>query len=488
MDLSAWKEREIKVSLLTLDPLNPRIPGISDRPSTRDVVAALIGHEDVFKLAKSIVEFGGLYPSESLIAIEENGDKIVVEGNRRLAALKLLDSPDIAPNKDIERFRHLKNKIAPQLIEKVKVVFAPSREAAAPLIVARHTTNVVQPWTPAQQAKYIRTLVKPGHTIEDVAKEIGMTRGEILENIKTDTMIRVAQVMPLTQEARDIVQDPHRFSVSALERVIQSSPGQKFLGIKFDADGGLVGEIEESEFKRGYTRVLNDIANGIIDTRRLNSKKDIEDYFSTFGSDIPNRKKPGVFTSSSLLSGKTQAANAARKAATKSIRGLVVPKDSAYLIPKDFRCGLRNPRIKEVFLELRRLKVGDFPNACAVLLRILLELVSGHYLDVTGKISPLLQAAQQQGKKSDWYPPLRHLLDAILKDQDIQLKPLARKALNRMLSDDYHLLSLEQMNQFFHNRYVAPTERDLRKMWDVIEPLLEQLMKEPPPARPNPKP
>jgi ParB-like chromosome segregation protein Spo0J len=144
MDLSHWKKLQIKITALELDPLNPRIPALVDNPSQRDIVAHLVAHEDVYELAKSIAEFGGLYPSESLIAVEVDGKKVVVEGNRRLAALKLLDSPDLAPDNLISKFRSLSLNIAPQAIERAEVVLAPSRGAAAGLIVARHTFKVAK--------------------------------------------------------------------------------------------------------------------------------------------------------------------------------------------------------------------------------------------------------------------------------------------------------------------------------------------------------
>jgi hypothetical protein len=107
MDLNRWKKHQPRVSTLELDPLNPRIPALVDAPSQRDIVAYMVEHEEVYDLARSIADFGGLYPGESLIAVEEDGKKTVVEGNRRLAALKLLNSPDLAPDKMKGKFRSL---------------------------------------------------------------------------------------------------------------------------------------------------------------------------------------------------------------------------------------------------------------------------------------------------------------------------------------------------------------------------------------------
>jgi hypothetical protein len=477
MDLSSWKAGHAKVTGLELDPLNPRIPGIADNKSKRDIVAGLIEHEDVLGLAKSIVDFGGLYPSERLIVVEENGEKIVVEGNRRLSALKLLLGPDFAPPNWVEKFRNLSNKIDPHLIEKVEIVTAPSRAAAARVIVARHTGDAIRRWSPAQQARFIRTLVKGDVTIEDVAEDIKLTPGEIREFLRTDTMIQLAHVMPLDDEVRGALGDKDKFTVTTLQRLTQSTEGQAFLGITFDADGNAVGQHDAEEFKKAYTRVVTDIATGKINTRELNTSADIKKYLKTINSAKPDATKKGTWTSNSLLSGKTAAAKSAIKAATKPKPKAT--KDDSYLIPKGFHCGLKSPRIREIFGELRRLKLREYPNGCAVLARIFVELVIGYHLDKTGKSQPLYDKAKKEKKPDDWAPTLRQMMRIVLEDKDVKLKALNRKALNRMVNTDDSLLSLEHIDQFVHNRYIAPTERELRIMWSAVEPLLEQFMEEP---------
>jgi hypothetical protein len=476
MDLSRWKKLQIKITTLELDPLNPRIPALVDAPSQRDIAAHLVIHEDVFDLAKSIVDFGGLYPSESLIAVEEDGKKVVVEGNRRLAALKLLESPDLAPDNMIGKFRSLIHNIAPQAIEKAEVVVAPSRAAAARLIVARHTGDVVKRWSPAQQAKYIRTLVKDDHTIEEVAAEVQMTPGEIRDFLRTDTMIQLAHIAVVTPEVRDAIDDK-AFSVTTLERLIQSTAGQKFLGIKFDSDGNAVGEYATDEFKRAFGRIVTDIAGGKINTRNLNANENIESYLGKMGKDKPDRSKKATWTSNELLSGKTEASGAALKAA-KRPKPAATERPEPYLTPRAFKCRIHQPRIKEVFGELRRLKLSDFPNGCAVLGRIFIELMVGEYLEKTGKDRPLLEKAKKEKKPADWSPTLRQMMRAVLQDSTIIIKPQARRALDRMVNDDSSLISLEHIDQFVHNRHIAPNERELRLMWTAIEPLLELFMTE----------
>lgn len=110
------------------------------------------------------------------------------------------------------------------------------------------------------------------------------------------------------------------------------------------------------------------------------------------------------------------------------------------------------------------------------MVRIFLELLASHYLDTTGGIAPLLAQAKQKNKPADWYPSLSKLMDAIMKDPAINLAPQARRALNRVLTNEKSMLSIEHMNQFVHNRHVWVTEKEVRNLWALLEPLLRQLL------------
>jgi hypothetical protein len=113
-----------------------------------------------------------------------------------------------------------------------------------------------------------------------------------------------------------------------------------------------------------------------------------------------------------------------------------------------------------------------------VLGRIFIELVVGHYLEKTGKDKPLINKAKKEGKPADWSPTLRQRMRAVLNDTTITLKPQVRRALDRMTNDDASLIPLEHIDQFVHNRYIAPSERDLRHLWSSVEPLLEMFLAE----------
>ena len=110
MNFSNWIENKLTITNLLLDPLNPRIPIADENLGQRVLIEDLIHNDKVYELAKNIVE-RGYYNVESMIGIKGNGrNYYIIEGNRRLAALKLLLNPTTAPEPLIPKFKALKHR------------------------------------------------------------------------------------------------------------------------------------------------------------------------------------------------------------------------------------------------------------------------------------------------------------------------------------------------------------------------------------------
>ena len=70
IDYSKWKEDQLDVINLLLDPQNSRIPDSGTELSQRDLIADMVENDKVHELAKNIVD-NGYYPIEALITVEE---------------------------------------------------------------------------------------------------------------------------------------------------------------------------------------------------------------------------------------------------------------------------------------------------------------------------------------------------------------------------------------------------------------------------------
>lgn len=94
------KINQVEVDNLHFDRSNPRLAeyGIKDETTDEEIIEILWEAMDVLELVQSI-SASGFFPHEALIIASEGGSLIVIEGNRRLAALKLLRDPTFAASK-----------------------------------------------------------------------------------------------------------------------------------------------------------------------------------------------------------------------------------------------------------------------------------------------------------------------------------------------------------------------------------------------------
>ena len=75
---------------LHFDPQNPRFYRLNSAASDAAIIEEMLDDEGVQDLMASIGQ-KGYFEGEPLLVAEEGGRLIVVEGNRRLAAVKLLN-------------------------------------------------------------------------------------------------------------------------------------------------------------------------------------------------------------------------------------------------------------------------------------------------------------------------------------------------------------------------------------------------------------
>jgi hypothetical protein len=89
-----WTTSRRSVASLHLDAKNPRLGRETSARAPREIIQYLFEHDKALDVAESIVA-RGYFPNEPLLAIKENNQFVVVEGNRRLAALKALREPGL---------------------------------------------------------------------------------------------------------------------------------------------------------------------------------------------------------------------------------------------------------------------------------------------------------------------------------------------------------------------------------------------------------
>ena len=118
------------------------------------------------------IEASGFFPHEPIIVACENDKNVVIEGNRRLAAVKLLLDPELADSLSLS---------IPRIPEEAKralrelPVNVDTRENAWRYLGFKHVNGPAK-WSSYAKARYIADVHRDyGVALEDIARQIGDT-------------------------------------------------------------------------------------------------------------------------------------------------------------------------------------------------------------------------------------------------------------------------------------------------------------------------
>jgi hypothetical protein len=111
---------------------------------------------------------------------------VIVEGNRRLAALKALREPGLLEGAKRGQVERLSRRIInAQLIANVPVTVAPSRKATDRQIAGRHVGTPVLAWQAENRASFILDKLQEGYSNDDLRDELGFSLADIQEARQT---------------------------------------------------------------------------------------------------------------------------------------------------------------------------------------------------------------------------------------------------------------------------------------------------------------
>lgn len=172
---------------LYLDPTNPRLGRENTgQDLSQDKVLDLMQDWNLDELAVSFLE-SGFWPQEAVLVVNEklygSNCLVVVEGNRRIAALIMLRNA-IRGKPLSKKWAQLVNgKKAPKgLFEKIPFTLVDSRKDVIAFLGFRHVTGIEE-WRPAEKAEYIAKLIdEEGFTYEEVRRRIGSRTSTVRQN------------------------------------------------------------------------------------------------------------------------------------------------------------------------------------------------------------------------------------------------------------------------------------------------------------------
>lgn len=230
------KLKHLTLDELWLDALNPRLGRRNvEKELSQDAVLDLMKDWTLDELAISFLE-SGFWPQEAVLVVREEHDgkirNVVVEGNRRIAALRFLEAArqgtvsskrwkDIVSSATDEQFARL---------EQIPYILADSRTDIETYLGFRHVTGIKQ-WNPTEKAQYIAHLVDSGLSYREVMRRIGSKTPTVRQNYIT---YRLLLQMENSDEDISVEKVEDKFSVLYL--ALRNGAVREFLGIDGDAE------------------------------------------------------------------------------------------------------------------------------------------------------------------------------------------------------------------------------------------------------------
>ena len=183
----------MKVSDLAFDFKNPRLSefDLGVGSTERDLIQFLWDAMDVRELVLSIAA-SGFFRHEPIIVAYEDGKNVVIEGNRRLAAVKLLLDSALAQSMKLD-VPGISEQDREELINLPTV--RDTRECAWRYLGFKHVNGPAK-WSSYAKARYIANVHRTYEvSLEDIARQIGDTHRTVQRLFRGLMVIEQAEEM-----------------------------------------------------------------------------------------------------------------------------------------------------------------------------------------------------------------------------------------------------------------------------------------------------
>jgi hypothetical protein len=432
------EDKLVKLTNLLINLENPRFDVLNDQ---REAISVMIKgqKEKIVNLAEDISK-DGLDPTNLPIIIDapsHSNTYIVLEGNRRIVALKILNNPELIPSDEQiikKKIKNLSKRFRNST--EIKCMWFEDETEAYKWIELRHTgeNNGVGTvnWTAIQKERFNIKRGKSSIVIQavDFVEKEGQISEDVREKIKT---------MPITNFGR-LLADPDV---------------REELGVDIK-DGNLVTVLPKEEVVKGLTKVAEDIATKRINVNDIYYKKDKIKYINNLDDSKKPKKDKKLSEAWNLADGKTSS-KPTRSYPASTSRKKIISRNCKLIIPEK--------RVNNIFTELKRLNVDDFPNCGAVLLRVFLELSLDHYIENNSTLGITIDAK------------LHKKINCIADHFETNkiMSKLELKPIRQSVSKKNEIFSTETLNAYVHNKHLNPIPNDLKLTWDNIEWFIKNL-------------
>ena len=404
--------------------------------------------EKLYNLAKDIITYG-LSPIEMVLVAPTSKDKTkfnVLEGNRRVIALKLTSNPDLiedpARSTLKTKFRKLHEDNRNKLVKKIDCIVCDTPTEADKWIKLKHAGESDGVGTVSWNAQQIARFE---------------------EKVENKSSLAL-QVIKLLQNSPDVSPQIkaklNSLSTTNVDRLVSDPDVRNILG--FDVTNGVIqSSVSEKEVIKGLIQVAQDLLDPSFTVKKIYTKENRADYIKHFNSN----SKPDLTAKATKPWSVSSTTTPQPTTASKPY-----PAYRRVLIPKKCVIKIKNPKVNKRYHEFQKLNVDNFTNATAVMFRVFVEssvdcYLKEHNIPTKDKMGFYLKLKDKTSKVID----------------DLEGKKLIEKeeckGIRSEVNDKDGILGLDTLHAYVHNPNFSPHPRNLTTAWDNIEPFMKAVLK-----------
>lgn len=491
---SQWIAANIPVTSILLDKHNLRIAWMEDPNIGQSTLIKLFWENyDIKEIIKSI-EISGFYKHEVPVLIkdsEQEGRYIVIEGNRRLAALKIIQNPELISLTQKRWLIDLSQKVKSE-IEIIPVYIAPSRNSCIPLLVSKHASEDHSSWKPLMQAYLYWNYMQehPGVTRDTAAAYFSTTSATFNEYLRIYNLFRlIKEIDGLDSEVQKNARDAIAIPISTFERILKNRKVTKYLNIS--DDWNFTDEEGVAFFNNAMRSIVTDIINKTENSRTLNTATEIERFFFAHNpqkksnpapSTADTPENPGASSGQTSSTTETIPSNPTEGEGDTPQKKPVASRETKSIMRTKIPFALENAMaLKIIYNELYKLKVDEAPNASVVLFRVFLDKATRKFMERNGLSKcPIVNSSgniisEKSFIKADFNDCLQYLVSPNCSFITDPIRNSLRLFLKSVGPGKGQIFGL---NNLVHNHEITYTADEAKALWPQFESYVKILLTE----------
>lgn len=479
-----YKFINIDTDKLIVNKENPRFSSVKNEYEAIKTII-LKQQEKLLNLIEDIAG-NGLNPSELIIVVEEEGKYVVLEGNRRVTAIKLIN--------DLDFYADIDSKFA----NKASVIL--SRKSA-------HSINEINTIVFDDRLEANR-WIKIKHTGENLGIGIlgwSKERKEsfISENGKMDKVYKVLEYVKQSKYYSDDLKIRlNDIKLSHLSRLLDDPHVRETIGLTLK-NKKLYRLVSEEELSKGLSKILYDILNGIFKGKSISTKENRLAYIEGFTEkqlpcyekeviEIATLAATGLNDRNEILYNNEQMTlndvnvideitmevlEEDNKSLLPKIKikskdiVLATTKNNRnrrkYLIPSDFNVKIEDKALGAIYKELKTLDIKRYSNSVEILFRVFIEKIVLTYIKKNN-------FAIEKNENLNLIETIQYIIIDLKNKGKITLED--EVFVEELLKEKNGIFKSETLKDYTMNKERFIDIISLKESWDMLEVFLKILI------------